>query len=615
MKWHWYHDLSTHALYQIHHHGGITKYDELPHLHRRNRYYYTPFGEHVDHLPLTACPTLPVWSNNAHCCTEGYPLPRQPDQIQSQTFHGMLDMMDNEIRQWLEYSFVQDDGLQSIITLIENNQAIMVVDGSFLPDSGVAAASWVIAGHTGETLAVGYSRLPDGNISNDPYRAELFGLCLALSFLQVINKYKPDLRGSIVISCDNDEALRQGIIHEMWPKSTSSHFDLIAIIHRFRLALPFILLPRQVMGHQDELGRPLTRLEELNVIADDAARTMAYQIERQQHIQLNMTLLSQQWRVSLDGKILKKDLRQAIRTSVLGNQIIEHWISKRRFHRNQIHRIDWEALHQSAKRKPMHHRIWATKFLSGFCGSYHKLHQIGTQPSPLCPRCNLFDETTSHILFCQHITSAQSRTTALRDLERWFDNTQTRWDVKETIISALTDLQPTTTLAAYVPFNPYDDTIFTAARSQDGIGMQNFLEGFISKEWKTIMMHYYREIKSKRSASSWATGLHIQMQQFARAQWDHRNSVVHARNAKGRKLTSEKEIKTRLEYQLNLGVRYLPVHLHHLANFNLEEALSQPRSKMLSWLHHLEVVRPFYEEMETRDVNTQRIFFRHWLRI
>ena len=80
-------------------------------------------------------------------------------------------------------------------------------------------------------------------------------------------------------------------------------------------------------------------------------------------------------------------------------------------------------------------------------------------------------------------------------------------------------------------------------------------------------------------------------------------------------LSLGKEIKTRLEYQLNLGVRYLPVQLHHLANFNLEEALSQPRSKMLSWLHHLEVVRPFYEEMETREVNTQRIFFRHWLRI
>ena len=81
------------------------------------------------------------------------------------------------------------------------------------------------------------------------------------------------------------------------------------------------------------------------------------------------------------------------------------------------------------------------------------------------------------------------------------------------------------------------------------------------------------------------------------------------------KITSENEIQARLEYQLSMGIRFLPAHLHHLANFNVADALNQPRSKMLAWLHHLEVVRPFYEETETREVNTQRILLRHWLRI
>ena len=42
------------------------------------------------------------------------------------------------------------------------------------------------------------------------------------------------------------------------------------------------------MGHQDRLGRQLTRLEELYVVADDAARTMAHQVERDGSIQYNM---------------------------------------------------------------------------------------------------------------------------------------------------------------------------------------------------------------------------------------------------------------------------------------------------------------------------------------
>ena len=137
----------------------------------------------------------------------------------------------------------------------------------------------------GEVTAVGFSRLPDGNKSNDPYRAELFGLCLALSVLQVIHKQQPDLRGTVTISCDNDEALRHGIEHVMWPRSTAPHFDLIAVLHKFRGTIPFQLVPQRVRGHQDQTGRELTRLEELNVIADQAAGIMAYKIKRDGRIQ------------------------------------------------------------------------------------------------------------------------------------------------------------------------------------------------------------------------------------------------------------------------------------------------------------------------------------------
>ena len=128
------------------------------------------------------------------------------------------------------------------------------------------------------------------------------------------------------------------------------------------------------------------------------------------------------------------------------------------------------------------------------------------------------------------------------------------------------------------------------------------------------MDQYYRDIKSQRSSLSWAAGLHYQLQLFSRSQWTHRNEIVHARNEKDRKLTSEKEIQSRLEFQLQLGIRYLPPHLHHIMDFTVAGALTQPRTKMLSWLHHLETVRPFYEATESREVNAQRTFLRHWLR-
>ena len=114
----------------------------------------------------------------------------------------------------------------------------------------------------------------------------------------------------------------------------------------------------------------------------------------------------------------------------------------------------------------------------------HTTNQMDKHPIPLCPRCNLFDETASHILFCPHLHSKQHRTESLATLTKWLDNTQIRRGIQETIMDTLSDLQPTSTLSAHVPFNPYDDDIFAAARSQDTIGIKNFLEEFISVKWQ-----------------------------------------------------------------------------------------------------------------------------------
>ena len=614
-KWVWYQDGATDSLYKQEN-STIQRHEALHHLQRRTRAYYSPFGEMVDRLPLSACPVIPSWSNNAYSCTSGYPLYRPPAPTQFRTFFHALDKCDPILQRWLQYSFFQDPTLSNAITLIERGEAILVADGSYLPNNGIATAAWVLAGPTGPIEATGYSRLPDGNNMNDAYRAELFGLSLALSMLTVLKEFKPDLTGTVTISCDNDEALRHGIEYKLWPRASSPHFDMIATVHRYRRQLQLQLCPKRVRGHQDNIkGTKLTRLEELNVIADNAAKTLAYKIERNRVIQEDLPSLPSQWQVCMDHKVFKKNVRSELEYRISSKRLIEHWINKGKLTENVIPIIDWDALRTAISRKPLHHQRWAAKFVSGFCGSYYKLHQMGKHPTPLCPRCNLFEETTSHILFCQHAESKQHRIKSLETLTKWLDNTQTRWDIRETIVDTLTDLHPTSSLSAHVPFNPYDDDIFDAARLQDMIGVANFLEGFINVQWRHIMEKHYRDTKSNRTSTSWAAGLHFQLQQFSRAQWEHRNSVVHARNAHGRKLTSEKDITKRLEYQLRMGIRFLPAHLHHLAHFDLTTALKEPRSKILSWLHHLEVVRPFYEEVESQEVNTQRIFFRHWLRL
>ena len=319
----------------------------------------------------------------------------------------------------LEQTFLQDPTMMICIDMIENHDCIIVVDGSYIPGTGVATASWVLARNEGPVQALGYSRLPGGDNDNDPYRGERYGLCLGLTFLQVLHQHHPQLSGEVTISCDNDEALRRGIEFNLWPKTQSSHFDMLATLHHLRKSLPLRFIPKRVKGHQDsKSNEPLTRLEELNVIADDAARTLAYQIERRRNIQQDLPSHRYQWQIMINNKVIKKKVRTEIQEYVHGQQLKDHWIGKGRFTKDNIDFVDWTALRQAVKRKPQHHQRWATKFISGFCGSYYKLHQIGKHDTPLCPRCGLFDETTEHILYCPHIKSQENRTEALTALDR-----------------------------------------------------------------------------------------------------------------------------------------------------------------------------------------------------
>lgn len=234
-------------------------------------------------------------------------------------------------------------------------------------------------------------------------------------------------------------------------------------------------VPIRVKGHQDRLSAaPLSCLEELNVIVDAAAKTLAYQIERSRHVQNTLELPSHQWQILLDDRVLKKKIREEIQDFVFGNKLKTLWIEKGWFSEATISIVDWPTLRQAVKRKPVHHQRWATKFLSGFYCCYHKLHQMGKHESNLCPRCGLFDETTDHIMFCQHHSSKESRSEAIQVLDRWLETSQTRWDIREMIIETLSTLQPTSSLFTHVPFNPYDADVLIAARRQDSIGIKNF---------------------------------------------------------------------------------------------------------------------------------------------
>ena len=159
-------------------------------------------------------------------------------------------------------------------------------------------------------------------------------------------------------------------------------------MHKLRQDIPLRLHHRNVTGHQDRV-RPqqFSRLETLNIVAGEAAKTMTYQIERQRHLQSTNTTPLFQWKIRTGDRFIKKNIREEIKDIVQSTALKEFWLTKGKFVDNTISTVDWLSLRQAVKRKTTSHQRWAAKFVSGFCGSYYKLHQMGKHESPLYPRC------------------------------------------------------------------------------------------------------------------------------------------------------------------------------------------------------------------------------------
>ena len=77
----------------------------------------------------------------------------------------------------------------------------------------------------------------------------------------------------MVIACDGESALFKALQGDREYFHTSSpSFDLISRILLLREQLQAQLIPTHVKGHQDNLRRPLTDLEQLNVRMDKLAK-------------------------------------------------------------------------------------------------------------------------------------------------------------------------------------------------------------------------------------------------------------------------------------------------------------------------------------------------------
>lgn len=498
-----------------------------------------------------------------------------------------------------------------------NDKAAIVSDGYYLPKSDIATAAWIFRDVHTRTLGRGYCRLPGRNAANDSTRAEIFGLFLCLITIDCICSLHQISEGSITVACDNGTALYYGLQSERFPKATSSHFDLLSAVRRYRARIPITIKPVQVMGHSDKkkpINRPFTILERMNIVADILAKGYAYKCERDPTIQADLEIDPFQWNIVIQGAPVKKHIEPSLQEHVFGQALLRHQQKQPGFSREVQQLVDWQCIEKAWASRSQATIIWLAKWISGFCGTNAKLHQIDKEMEATCPHCSTQQlETSFHIMVCPSPLSAELRWKEINKIDEWLHRVETRWDIRITITNALHNMLQGAGFASEVPENPYNDFVISAAKQQDLIGIETFLQGYLAKDWGRAMEEYYFDTENKRTGVSWSASLSNKIILFARDMWKLRNERKYAKDAFGRLLSDESKLYKRVAYQFDQAPRNLPSKDHHMIPQTMDILLKKSRPALLAWVHHLETVRPYFEEEYERLLTQQRVFIQNWL--
>jgi len=98
------------------------------------------------------------------------------------------------------------------------------------------------------------------------------------------------------------------------------------------------------------------------------------------------------------------------------------------------------------------------------------------------------------------------------------------------------------------------------SKAQNILGWQTLLEGRISLEWRAAQELYFKSIQARRSTARWASSLILELWKTAWDLWEHRNGILHDREA-GRQ---RQLLKQEIAQEFALGARHLPSDVQRL---------------------------------------------------
>jgi len=524
--------------------------------------------------------------------------------------HPMLQQMLRDSR-WI------DDG-HSMAMAIAAGSGRCVVDGSFHPDYKIGTAAFVFDDGDDAVQASGCSRAFGDPNEMSSYRAELFGIYMALNTTHLLCQQFQITSGAIEFGCDNITAIQKGLAELFYPNIQHRNFDLLWAIHHLRHLIPVEITFRHVRGHQDEIDNAvLDPWALLNIMVDKEAKWYLSKVISDPSRDADLKIVSPHWNVYMDGPPITCKVSQTIIEKITSKNMKQFLVRTKKLTSYTYDLVDWDSSGRAIRQMSPPDMSWVTKFASGFCGTAHMMARWknGGWETNKCPRCGSCVENTEHLLWCSHARARLCRHEATTAFLSWMTDNHTEPSLYYCVAQVLQRGHHTSfTAHTSKCINP---SVKELGKEQDEICMMNFFRGRISKKWISVQDSYLRRnhIPTRKRGSTWAAGFIKQIYKWCRTLWDDRNALVHSKIAddKARAVASDTDCKIIKEFQKGInGIRARDQHI--ILDVSVDEVLSKHQFDKLNWLRHVKAARLRCQNFELTQMERMRKFMEKWKR-
>eukprot|EP00979_Chaetoceros_neogracilis_P010569 scaffold2500_cov172-Chaetoceros_neogracile.AAC.2 len=371
---------------------------------------------------------------------------------------------------WTMSHLTSSPSISDLLQAIRDGTPLAVSDGSFYPLTRIGAAAWIITTPDQKEWIEGGGVLPRPPLTQDPYRSELgglLGMAVCLSSMAIL--IGPSANAittscAVTTACDGLSALNKVNIRKETVKPTWKNFDLITPHVDLWTDMPFPTKLQHVLGHQDNLKRPLTLLEKLNVQMDARAKHIAL---NHQHYRTHQ--LSEQHagygKIFIDGILVTGHIQKTLSHHILHKQMIEFLANKWSIDEETLTtQVDWYAFGKARKEASFPIQRFMSKWISGDTATGRVMLRRKQRLIAKCPTYDEEDEHLLHILTCPSTESKDFRTSLIAELAVWLRKEYTEPDLQKFLIVGITSWL-TDPLADEIDYGIDNHTLFSAAQA------------------------------------------------------------------------------------------------------------------------------------------------------